>query len=77
MKPEHGDYHYFEIAHLQFTCVYDKDFKPQGYWYPSATLHSSDYGIDVDKGFKTPEACEASIRKSVRKFCTTMLKDKK
>lgn len=71
---KHGDMHYFDIGHKQFGCIYHFDFRKRWLWYTLATNYNSLFNIDVDKGFRTKEACEKHIRDRVRITCKQLLK---
>jgi len=64
--------HYFDIAHEQFCCNLETEYKKNGkaYWMPS---NNSGHYIDTNKAFSTKEACEKYMRKQVKKYCKELL----
>ncbi len=74
-KCKHGDTHHFDIGIEQFYCVYDADFKSQGYWYaPADSCDATVFGFDIDRGFKTKEKCEEHIKACVKGTCKRLLR---
>ena len=72
---KHKDTHYFDIGIYQFSCMYDDEFKSKGYWYVNGdSCDEYAYGFDLNKGFRTVEACEDYIRLCVKKKCKQLLK---
>ena len=69
--------HSFQINNSDFLCSYEIADNGRYYWYSNCEYNPNDlFDIDVNKGFKTKEACEAYIRKQVIKWCKETLKDK-
>ena len=67
----------FELGKTTFYCSHDTLQNNRYYWYSHCIYNQNDlFDIDVNKGFKTKEACEAYIRKQVIKWCKETLKDK-
>jgi hypothetical protein len=66
--------HYFDVAGDQFHCTLEDDYSRnnRAYWYPA---NNSGFGIDHNKAFNTPEACEKYMKAEIKKTCKLYLKD--
>lgn len=66
--------YYFDIDTHQFSCYYDTDYKKQPFWYSSLCNENDLFEIDVNRGFRTPEACESYIKHRVKQTAKKLLK---
>ena len=64
----------FEVANFFFSYNLETEYAENGqsYWMPS---NSSGFGIDFEKAFRTPEACEKYMRDTIRESCEDIIKE--
>ena len=62
----------FDVAGFQFSYQLETEYSENGqrYWMP---CNNSDFGIDFQKAFRTPEACEKYMRNTIKKSCEDIL----
>lgn len=67
--------HYFDIGPAQFSCIYDWDYKHKPLWYVNHISSNDCWNFDLNKGFKSAEACEEYMRNQVYKVCKQIIKE--
>lgn len=69
------NFHFFDIGPIQFSCIFDWDYKHKPLWYVNHTAMDACWQFDFNKGFKSTKTCEAYMRKQVHKVCKQILKN--